>query len=526
MPIYQQGGAMHVRGSFVPLYTVPGGSGFADTGIVKTPLHNTYKASTVAPARLKPFELDGERVYPMDNAIKKYSTPTKYLDPEILEVVEDVLYNKVCQATHGFARQIRTFEEAVRGVEGGAMDCRGIPRSTSAGWPLCDKYHNGKTDIFGAKDDYDFTLPGAIEVRKMVDEAIGLMKEGVRPFFVYKDFLKDETLDLSKVAIGKTRLISAAPLVYVIICRMYCIDFTVAIMKSMIENGCCVGINCYSKDWSVLEKYLTKFSMEQIFAKLIAGDYSGFDTNEVPQLHRVILNVMNRWYNDGLENQRIREIIWLEVTASRHINGSVIYQWRKSLPSGHPMTTIINSLYNLGLMIGCYILAHNRQLESAWHFFRHVSPEVYGDDNAAGVSDEKVDIYNQNTLVRLMEEFGQVYTNETKSGTGPDYRNINEISFLKRRFRHDPLVPYTLAPLELKSILELPMWCSDKTRVTEIMHTNIERALMELSAHEQETWDLWFPAIREAAINVVGYYPKRSNRASYLLAFQNYKPPY
>jgi hypothetical protein len=306
---------------------------------------------------------------------------------------------------------------------------------------------------------------------------------------------------------------------------MYCLDFVVAMMNAKIQSGMCVGINPYSKDWTLLQRFVTKYGPDSV-GRVLAGDYSGFDTNEVAQIHKMILRIVNRWYDDGPENARIREIIWMEVYASRHINGDVVYQWRKSLPSGHPMTSIINSLYNLALLIGCYILAHD-DLNAAHEFFDRVAPAVYGDDNLAGVAIDKVDKFNQNTLPGLMRHFGMVYTNESKSEDAcADLRPIQEVSFLKRGFRSEDIAPQVLAPLELRVILEMPMWCDNERSIHDITKTNVEKALMELSAHPQEVWDEWYLRIYRASVDYAHYYPNRSTREAYLQLFMGYKPKY
>ncbi len=73
-------------------------------------------------------------------------------------------------------------------------------------------------------------------------------------------------------------------------------------------------------------------------------------------MHRAILDVINDWYDDGEENARIRKVLWAEVYNSKHISGSNVYWWTHSLPSGHPLTTIINSIYNNICFRICWLL--------------------------------------------------------------------------------------------------------------------------------------------------------------------------
>lgn len=57
-----------------------------------------------------------------------------------------------------------------------------------------------------------------------------------------------------------------------------------------------------------------------------------------------------------------------------------------------------------------------------------------------------------------MKEFLLTYTSETKEGTVPDYRSINEVTFLKRGFRWEPRLGRYVGPLEMDTIIEMPYW--------------------------------------------------------------------
>lgn len=104
----------------------------------------------------------------------------------------------------------------------------------------------------------------------------------------------------------------------------------------------------------------------------------------------VMLEFINIWFGDGKENNLIREMLWYEVVNSFHICGRNFYEWKASLPSGHPITIIINCLYNKGLFRMAWIYVHNKRLSSARTYDKHVLDEVVGDDNAVNL-----DLYAQ-----------------------------------------------------------------------------------------------------------------------------------
>jgi hypothetical protein len=298
------------------------------------------------------------------------------------------------------------------------------------------------------------------------------------------DFLKDELRAPQKVDAGKTRLISSAPLDYTIAWRMYFGAFSTAIMNKHTLTGMAPGICCYS-EWRVLAQKLQEISKDNLFD----GDFRTFDACGQPCIYMLILNFINKWYDDGPENARIREILWLDLVHSRHIGGvgndqRFIYQWLKSLPSGHPFTTIVNSIYALVLLVGCYI-----KLTGDWiGFWRNVYSVTYGDDNVSSVGDCMKELFNQRTVIKaMMDEFKIVYTPGNKSDVVFHFVGIDKITFLKRSFAKEN--GRWLCPIEKNSFLYCSYWCQNKKLKQEILHTNLELTLEELSFHPQEVWD-------------------------------------
>lgn len=107
-----------------------------------------------------------------------------------------------------------------------------------------------------------------------------------------------------------------------------------------------------------------------------------------------ILDLINDWYDDGEENKLIRRVLWCEVVNSYHVNGRTIYSWLHSLPSGHPLTTVINSIYNHIAFRHCWVDAHDGKITSLESFNDEVYVVSYGDDNVVNVSDKSMTFFN------------------------------------------------------------------------------------------------------------------------------------
>nr|QKF95577.1 hypothetical protein [Forsythia suspensa dicistrovirus] len=437
------------------------------------------------PAVLRPFTNSaGDLIRPMHNALAKVKRPDAFINEKDMTLISHVAFTPLTKMTRDDTRQLLTFEEAVLGVP--ELAYRGLTRGTSAGYPyVLDANGKGKTDFFGEKQQFDLTTPLALKLRVRVEHILNEARSGRRLRHFYRDFLKDETRKHSKVDAGESRLISSAAVDYVIAWRMMFGTFQSAVFRTRIHNGMAPGINPY-REWSVLAEHITKKG-----DKLFDGDFAAFDASESPVLQRYILDYINAWYDDGPDNARIRAVLWRDLTNSRHIGGihpvaSTIYQWHKGMPSGHPFTTVVNSMYSLMLLVGVY----HHVTGSCVNFWDKCSVVTYGDDNIVNVADDAVDKFNQVSVAKHMAElYGCVYTSSDKESGLQPYSSIDKVSFLKRAFVNEG--GQWLAPLELDSFLSSTYWTRSRDKYELIARTadDLDVAQRELSLHNEKAWN-------------------------------------
>lgn len=202
----------------------------------------------------------------------------------------------------------------------------------------------------------------------------------------------------------------------------------------------------------------------------------------------------------------------MEVVHSRHFGGlsgtaDSFYQWNKSLPSGHPATSVINSLYNLTIfnMVWTDIMG----VAMASRFWEFVSICVYGDDNILNIDPRVIDRFNQSTISAAMAKRGMTYTSETKTALVADTRPLSEVTFLKRGFRYDNTLRRYVGQQELDSILFVPYWCKNKALMNQIIEANLEFTYMELSLHDPSVWFEYANTIRSKARTIMGIEPRQ-----------------
>jgi hypothetical protein len=100
-----------------------------------------------------------------------------------------------------------------------------------------------------------------------------------------------------------------------------------------------------------------------------------------------------------------------------------------------------------------------------------------------------------------------VYTDESKGQAMVPYKTIQEVTFLKRGFRYEPLLDRHVAPLDLDVVLELPCWTKKGLDWIQITKDNVDTSLIELSLHGEEVFNRWAPIILEASKKELKHVP-------------------
>jgi hypothetical protein len=196
--------------------------------------------------------------------------------------------------------------------------------------------------------------------------------------------------------------------------------------------------------------------------------------------------------------------------------GDVIYQWIGSLPSGVPLTVVINSINMNILMICCWMKNHPRGVDGLSELEDNMGFTATGDDSLVSVTDAAVEFMNYKTIAKSMAEFGIVYTDEDKLESLVDSKPLAKVGYLKRGFRMEPILGRFVAPLEIESILEMIYWTKSGAQSYSITVNNVDNALLELSIHSEEDFRKWAPLVVEGARKKLNYYPSVINRLALL----------
>ncbi len=512
LEIYEEGEDRRFNMEFVGSVTANMGShSSGETKITKSPLWNTYKISTTAPAQLKKFtDVDGNVIDPMRVALNRCCrlTPLASVDKVRRAVLnlEGFLNRRSRRIT---PKIVFSFEEGVLGD--GSPWFNAMPRVTSAGFPYTTMSgKRSKERFFGDKDDYDLKNPECEKLRLKCSEIEERAKKGIRSTHVFIDSLKDERRSFAKVSTGNTRLFSAGPTPLLILMRRYFGAYLKWITMNSIENGCCISVNPYSTDWHMIAKDLNRFGKDR--RNIGAGDFKNFDMSMNPRIADLILELINRWYDGSEEDNMVRKVLWKEVTQPLHLNKRMLYYWTAGLSSGILVTALINNLINHSI----FRVAHEELLVlpdiSEDLFEENIELKTTGDDNIFSTDEECEEHFTEAALVPVFKELGYEYVPEdkTKSIFGNHLRYLNDVTFNKRRFVEDKISRLYVGPLDLDVVLESPMWLKDSACSIGDLEEKIDTCLCELVLHGEETFEFWCKKIMDRIQFIYGLrYPSR-----------------
>lgn len=349
----------------------------------------------------------------------------------------------------------------------------GINRSTSMGFPF-----NTTKKGYLIEDKSDMYPDGVALTEEVLNEVERIRKcyvSGHRAYPVFNGNNKDEAVPLAKVIGKKCRLFTGSPLAWSIIVREKLLTFVRVMQKNSILFEAGPGTVCQSKQWGKIRKFLTKFGLDRI----VAGDYGKFDKKMIADFILAAFDVIIRILRAaGWKEQELLEVKCMGFDIAFpvcNINGDLV-EFFGTNPSGHPLTVIINSIVNSLYIRYCFKslgveAAKKHFIEtgslpadiSVKNFKKFVSLFTYGDDNAMGVSVE-VPWFNHTEIQRCLASIGVEYTMADKVAESVPYINIDDTSFLKRKWRWDNDVEGWMAPLEEDSIFKsLTMWVPSET---------------------------------------------------------------
>lgn len=415
-----------------------------ESKIKRAPLYGYAGPATTAPARLKPFMREGSIIDPVALSMRKLASREvrfQWLDDEqTRNEMIDYLF------THYPAHDSRllTWEECANGVPEWAYPS--IDGTTSAGYPYCLDTNKGKAPYitFSNSEQKHIVSDELLDRVQHCEHALS-MGEPIE--FLWMDVLKDETRPLDKVEEGKTRLIATCPVDFLLLMRKYFGSFIAYVHTKCVTGPVAVGINVHSAHWYFLYSRFSDKTHANGWS-FLAGDFQNYDGKVPFQLGDIVVDFINRWYDDGPINAQIRKKLIQHVHHPCRVCENQVYQVFGGNVSGNPITSEYNSLIQTLMW---FVLAKRYDVPRDG-----LEMSFYGDDSLVAIRATGI---TTNVVARLFDEmFDMTYTHSSKASfDGVD--TIDTATYLGRRFVPadfaGTLAPVVLAPLSVTVIREI-----------------------------------------------------------------------
>ena len=468
----------------------------------QTELKEAFEGREWCERKLAPAPISKKEAF--HKAVESYGKPYTPLSEEDLKMVKLACQGWLSSAEKAVKnkkqvpRRVLSDKEAVFGGEKGSALGElftAMNFATSPGIIIGEEIKGpGKKEFFyRTADGTDIITEKGERLLNRVRLQVAMLKKGIRPFFVFRDFLKDELRKKAKVAAGMARFISGSPLDYQILCRMYFGAFAAFVQQGYTRNGTAIGMNPFHGDWHQFAEILRKYY------KFNAGDFARYDTSLHPEIMLAICDMINKWYDDGEENAEIRRLLFLEVVNSRHVFLDVIYEWHGSEPSGHPLTAILNSIYT---SIFFRLVFGHKNPRGKWaivEFDEHCYFMGMGDDHVQANDEYAAQFMTPINVKEIAERYGMSYTTAEKEEVNENtpLLDFENVTFLKRGFLYGPDFGEWCAPLALDTVLEMALWSRGDTELerTRNVKQTFDHAVVELSLHPREVFDKYAPSM-------------------------------
>jgi hypothetical protein len=313
----------------------------------------------------------------------------------------------------------------------------GLDFSTSPGYPYIKTKNgrSGKLGLFAGEIGARYITDPIL--RAKLDERLACLSLGERVETIAVDNFKDELRPNHKVAEGKTRMITTMPVDYTIAFRMYFGAFCAFFNNEHHKFWSSIGCDPESYDWTFIQDYLAKNAPLGF-----DSDYGNYDGSLHSSLILLIAWVVTEWYGDNYLLERM--VLMNELAFTYHMIMIWIYITVCGHPSGHPFTSILNTLINflLFLIVWRIVIRENPKRAVSFgldptvdSFNQNVKVKYYGDDNAASVKRQALELFNAKTFADTLEPYGYKVTPAIKSNEVVAFKPIGELQFLKRGFR-------------------------------------------------------------------------------------------
>lgn len=326
------------------------------------------------------------------------------------------------------------------------------------------------------KEDYiDFERGNFTpKLRDELQQIEGSIKEGAPlwNYFYWVEALKDELRNVEKEKIPRSFRVGTIQ--HQVLMKKYFGCLVEHIMNRRDINYIMVGCNPLV-EWPKMHKKL--MSCRGIFA----GDIAKWDGSMNNMVQDAIKEVLcgvfgNDPVADFLLEQAIRSIVLVSDDC---------YITTHSMPSGHYLTAILNSIVNRFYSAMWYAMMCDQSGENPKvHVFNeNIIDYVYGDDKLVGIKKLDIDYFNAISMRDFFTSMNMGFTDASKNPVVKPFNTFDEVTFLKRSFTYHFELGRIACPLELRTLQNSLSYFDLSKDYEVVLEAKIDNYLREIYLH-------------------------------------------
>lgn len=301
------------------------------------------------------------------------------------------------------------------------------------------------------------------------------IKNGTPPwhYFYWVEALKDELRNNEKDGVPRSFRVGTIQHQYLM--KKYFGSLVEYLMSRRDCNGIMVGCNPI-KEWPVMYKKLLECNVG-----VFAGDIAKWDGS----MNNLVQDAIKQEIESKFASDPVVSFLLEQAVRSLVLVSDDVYLTTHSMPSGHYLTAILNSLVNRFYSAIWYSMCCETQGKTPKLsiFNSNILDFVYGDDKVVGIKNMDGSIFNAVTMREFFDFMGMGFTDSYKMPITTPFQSLDEITFLKRSFRYHFKLKRIVCPLELRT-LQNSLSFYDETKDYEVvLQGKIDNYMREIYLH-------------------------------------------
>jgi len=241
-----------------------------------------------------------------------------------------------------------------------------------------------------------------------------------------------------------------------------------------------IGMDTQSDEWNQMAEDLLEHE------RYLAGDFKAFG----PRIPRNVVEasgkIAEKWYAHYFPQRpeyetNIMKSCHAEICPSYHVAHNLVYVAPGGIPSGHPTTTLDNTISHDIMDFVNYLeimLADGQTQKYATFEWYQSLVNIWklGDDEVKSIAEEIAPFYDGIKIAEQYSKYNIVFTDAEKKGN-VKFNEWHELEFLKSKFVKHPATGKWIPQMRMETVIRTAHWIHKTTNELDMTYQNADQSL-------------------------------------------------